>query len=87
MNKRIRKVIDYGGAKMSKGAIMATTENEISLEHCILKDRLSSCIRDRCTYRDSDLRCCIRVSLKMTKADRQAWRAKKRAEIAAGGDR
>ena len=54
------------------------------MENCILKEQLTACIRARCTYWDSDLECCIRVSLKMSKEDRRAWRDRRKAEIAGG---
>ena len=60
--------------------------NEIDRNHCVVPE-LPECLRESCLYFDEDLRECIRGSLKMTAKQREAWRAKRRAEVAelAGG--
>lgn len=64
-------------------------EENGEFKDCVLKGKLTACLRDHCCYWDSELGCCLRGSLKLSQVEREAWRARKRAEVAAlaGGEK
>ena len=72
---------------MSRGLIVAKTETEISLENCVLKGFIDSCVRGNCLYWAEDSQSCTRSALKLTEKALKARRARRNreADAVAGG--